>query len=299
MSTSRPIGYVASDLGGMAPPQVVAMLAEAGYEAVDWTMDQFDPLAEPPSRLADLVAEAHAGGLSTPQLMVHQDYVAIDPDVWEQRVRRTELAIDACGAAGIRSIGVLTGPNLWETGHADIGTDIDESAAYDLARRAVERVLNRAEAAGVLVALEPCWGTLVQDRERTDRFLAEFASPALKLNFDPSHFVLSDDDIPSLVTGWGSHIAHVHLKDAFGRQGREGEDFIFLLPGEGRVPWADMLAALDKVGYDGPMCVENEAFLLLRGALRGDLRRSVALAREFVAGILGEPALPGDDREGA
>jgi sugar phosphate isomerase/epimerase len=299
MSTSRPVGYVASDLGGMAPPQVVAMLAEAGYEAVDWTMDQFDPLSEPASKLAELVAEARAGGLSTPQLMVHQDYVVVDPEVWEQRVRRTELAIDASGAAGIRSIGALTGPNLWEDRHAVVGTDIDESAAWDLARRALERVLSRAETAGVIVALEPCWGTLVRDRERTERLLGELGSSALRLNFDPSHFVLSGDDIPSAVSNWGSQIAHVHLKDAFGRPGREGEDFIFMLPGEGRVPWADMLAALDQAGYDGPMCVENEAFLLLRGALGGDVRRSVALAREFVAGIVGEASSPGDDREGA
>jgi len=287
---------VASELASLTPEQVVTMLAETGYDAVDWTMDQFDPLDAPASVLCELVAIARQGGLATPQLMVHQDYVVDDPALWEQRVRRTELAIDACGEAGVRSIGALTGPNLWEDGHARVGTDIEEQAAWDLARRALERVLTRAEQAGVLLALEPCWGTLIRDRSSADRMLADFDSSALRINFDPSHFVLSGDDIPALVASWGDRIAHVHLKDAFGRPGREGEDFIFLLPGEGRVSWGSFLAALRDVGYDGPMCIENEAFLLLRGPLRGDIRRSVALARELVGGLVTDASY-GDARQ--
>jgi sugar phosphate isomerase/epimerase len=289
----RPVGYVASDLGGMAPAEVVAMLSAAGYAAVDWTMDQFDPLTAPPSVLGELVATAHAAGLATPQLMVHQDYVVADPVRWEERVRRTELAVDACAEVGIRSIGVLTGPNRWEDGHARVGTDLDEAAAWELARRALERVLEHAEHSGVVIALEPCWGTLIADRARTQRLLSEIAAPALTINFDPSHFVLTGDDIPAAVRDWGDRIAHVHLKDAFGRPGREGEDFIFLLPGEGRVPWPDFLRALDDVGYAGPMCVENEAFLLLRGPLRGDIRRSAELARELVSGFTGSAPAAG------
>lgn len=285
MSTPT-IGYVASELASLTPEQVVTMLAEAGYDAVDWTMDQFDPLDAPASALCDLVAIAYQGGLVSPQLMVHQDYVVGDSSIWEERVRRTELAIDACGEAGVPSIGVLTGPNLWEDGHTRVGADIDAQAAWDLARRALERVLTRAEQTGVLLALEPCWGTLIPDRSGTDRMLADLDSTALKINFDPSHFVLSGDDIPALVGSWGDRIAHVHLKDAFGRSGREGEDFIFLLPGEGRVPWDSFFAALRDVGYGGSMCIENEAFLLLRGPLRGDIRRSVTLARELVAGLI-------------
>ena len=42
---------------------LVAGLKSAGYDAVDWTMEQFDPLADPPERLVELTAIAAANAL--------------------------------------------------------------------------------------------------------------------------------------------------------------------------------------------------------------------------------------------
>ncbi len=323
-----PIGYVAADVGGRTPKQVVELLAEAGYGAVDWTMEQFDPLRDPPERLAELVVLARAAGLQVAQLMVHQDYVTPERELWERRVRRSEGAVAACAYAGIESIGVLTGPNLWEPGAARIGHDIDEQDAWECARLALARVLDRAEEYGVRVALEPCWGTLAHGRYRAEYALALLLEhPSLAVNFDPSHHALCGDDVAGAVRAWGGRIAHVHLKDAVGRcypgagsgasagpaagagprsgvgpaagagtgsgagarvGPMEGEDFAFLLPGEGAVPWRALFDALDAIGYTGTMSVENEARPLLQGPLRGDLARAAGLARELVAGLLGE-----------
>lgn len=301
-----PIGYVAADVDGRTPEQVVELLAEAGYGAVDWTMEQFDPLRDPPERLAELVVLARAAGLQVAQLMVHQDYVTPERELWERRVRRSEGAVAACAYAGIESIGVLTGPNLWEPGAARIGHDIDEQDAWECARLALARVLDRAEEYGVRVALEPCWGTLAHGRYRAEYALALLLEhPSLAVNFDPSHHALCGDDVAGAARAWGGRIAHVHLKDAVGRcypgtgpgsgvgaRARagpvEGEDFAFLLPGEGAVPWRALFDALDAIGYTGTMSVENEARPLLQGPLRGDLARAARLARELVAGLLGE-----------
>ncbi len=281
--------------------------------------------------------------------MVHQDHVTLDAELWEQRVRRSECAVLACAHAEIDTIGVLSGPSLWEPGAARVGVDLSEAHAWELALRALERVLDRAEEASVRVALEPCWGTLAHGRYRAEHLLAALDCAALAVNFDPSHHVLCGDDIPGAVRAWGGRIAHVHLKDAFGssgpgaggygssgpgaggygpggargvgtgghdtgghdtgghdtgshgagspsagatgagRGGVEGEDFTFLLPGEGSVPWPALFDALDAIGYTGAMSVENEAHRLLAGPLRGDLARGAALARELVAGLLDRP----------
>jgi sugar phosphate isomerase/epimerase len=303
----RTVGYVASDMGGRPVTEIIELLGDAGYGAVDWTMEQYDPLVESDTRFGEIVRQSHAAGLSTPQLMVHQDHVTPDGALWEQRVHRAERAVEACAHAGVSSIGVLTGPNRWEPGYATIGPvggggatsargplvspAVSEAEAWDLALRALERVLARGEELDVKVALEPCWGTLARDRYRAEYALARLDCAALAINFDPSHFVLSGDDIPGAVRAWGQRIAHVHLKDAFGVPAdpaahREGEDFTFLLPGDGVVPWPELLEALEAVDYDGAMAVENEAFRLLGGPLRGDLARSAALARELVRGLL-------------
>jgi sugar phosphate isomerase/epimerase len=195
----------------------------------------------------------------------------------------------ACAHAGIGSIGVLSGPNMWESGCARIGVEVSEARGWELAERALERILDCAEDEGVRVALEPCWGTLAHDRYRAEYLLARLDCAALAVNFDPSHLVLSGDDIPGAVRAWGGRIAHVHLKDAFGASGFADEDFTFLLPGEGAVPWPALFDALDAIGYTGAMCVENESHRLLEGPLRGDLARGAALARELVRGLLDAP----------
>lgn len=286
--TKRAIGYVAADIEDLTPEQLIETLAATGYGAVDWTMEQFDPLEEPDSVLVWLAERARAAGLATPQLMVHQDYVTPDPDEWERRVRRSERAVEAAAAAAIPSIGVVTGPNRWTDGWTPLdGPDgIGTERAWGLAQGALERVLRRAEAVGVMVALEPCWGTVTDDRATADRMLAALACPALGVTFDPSHFVMTGDDVGAMVDSWAERIVHVHLKDAFGRPGMPDEDFTFLLPGEGGVDWASLLGALDRAGYAGAMSVEFESFRLRDGALGGDVRRGADLARSLVSGVI-------------
>jgi sugar phosphate isomerase/epimerase len=281
-----PIGYIAADVGWRDAHEVVELLVATGYGAVDWTMEQFDPLDDDPVELQRIAEHARAAGLATPQLMVHQDYVTEDAAEWERRVARSERAVDAAALAGIPSIGVVTGPNQWIEGHAAVGRELSSGQAWDLALGALERVVRHAQGSGVRVCLEPCWGTLACDRASAQRVLDRFAVADLGVTIDPSHFVMSGDDVPAMVRDWADRVAHVHLKDAVGRTGRVDEDFCFLLPGEGRVDWPGLLAALADVGYDGAACVEFESFVMLNGPLRGDLARAAALARELVGGLL-------------
>jgi sugar phosphate isomerase/epimerase len=284
-----PIGYVANaGFETMPPADVVSTLSELGYSAVDWTLDHFDPMAQPPEDLVELAKLADSAGLGTPQLMVHQDFVRVDPALYEQTVTKTERAAEACAAAGIPTIGVLTGPNCWEEGHARVGQDLSEERAWELALGALARVLACAERVGVTVSLEPCWGTLARDRYRTEYALSRLDSPALGLTLDPSHFVMSGDDVPELIHAWGDRIRHVHLKDAFGSEGEEGIDFTFLVPGAGSVRWAPMFDALRNVGYEGSMSVEFEAFALLEGPLHNDPAAAAQLTRQLVTGLLAE-----------
>jgi sugar phosphate isomerase/epimerase len=286
VSAARPIGYVAADVEGLTPGELVGALVAAGYDAVDWTMEQWDPLVDGPEVLAGLIALAREAGLSCPQLMVHQDYVTADADLWEERVARSEAAVDGAAAAGIPTIGIVTGPNLWVEGHALVGREIAEAAAWDRALAAIDRVLARARDTGVRVCLEPCWGTLASDRYRSEYALAR-AGEELAVTVDPSHFVMTGDDLPALVRAWGERLAHVHLKDAVGRPGRDGEDFWFLLPGEGATDWDGFLGTLDEVGYAGAMSVEFESFALRDAVFGGRVDAAARQAKVLVDGLLG------------
>lgn len=283
---TRAIGYVAADVNDMAPALVVEMLARLGYSAVDWTMEQFDPLVDSGQHLEALVLLAAEHGLGVPQLMVHQDYVTADAGLWDERVRRSELAIDAAAAANVPTVGVVTGPNRWVSGWRCVGVDLPEEDAWAMVVQALERLLARARGTGVRVALEPCWGTIAWYPDAVDRLLEQLG-PELALNFDPSHFVMIREDAGELVRRWGARIAHVHLKDAFGVPGTPDEEFCFLLPGEGRTDWSHLLLSLDAIGYRGAMSVEFESFSLREHALAGDVEAGASLALQLTRGVMG------------
>ena len=97
---------------------------------------------------------------------------------------------------------------------------------------------------------------------------------------------MSGDDIPALVRALVPRIARVHLKDDFGVPGMEGEDFHFCLLGEGRVPWPELFAALDEIGYAGALSVEFEAYRYYEQVLGADPVAAARLALEQVRALV-------------
>ena len=255
---NRPISFLAEiGFAGMAAPAVADAIIGAGYDSIEWTMAHLDTFVEPACAIAcqqDLVTDP-VGGLE-----------------------RTKHAIDVAADRGVPTVNVLTGPNLWEGAEAR-----SDEAAWADSLRALEAACRHAEPLGVNVALEPCWGTLAYNSQTLARALEEVPC---QVNLDPSHFVMEGDDIPSVVRQWGDRIVHVHLKDAFGVPGIEGEDFLFCLLGEGNVPWPEFFEALDEVGYAGPLSVEFEAYRYLEQVLADDPARAATLAMEQVRALV-------------
>ncbi len=259
----RPISFLAN-VGFETLPavEVAAALTGLGYDTIEWPMEHVETLTEPACAIAcqqDLVT--HPGAA----------------------LRQTMRAIEVAAGRGIATVNVLTGPNLWEEG----AVPRHDEEAWRVSLHALQRACAYAEPLGVQVSLEPCWGTLACDAATARRALE--AVPCT-VTFDPSHFVMTGDDIPSLVREWGERIAHVHLKDAFGLPGFEGEDFHFCLLGEGKVPWPEFFAALDEVGYGGPLSVEFEAYRYLEQVLGGDPVEAARLGLHQARALIGEAA---------
>jgi len=265
---NRRLSFIAAlDYERRPAAEVATSLASCGYDAVEWTMAHLEELGEP--RLP-------ASALACQQDLVSGGYPALE---------RSLAALEAAAEAGIPVVDVVTGPNLWEPG-AQRRYDVE---AWATALKALETLCERGERLGVKVGFEPCWGTLAHDAATAERVLS--AVP-VAITFDPSHFALSEDDIPGLVRRWGERIVNVHLKDAFGRPGMDGEDFHFCLLGEGRVPWPALLAALDEVGYEGAMAVEFESYRYYEQVLGSDPEAAAQLAASQVKALLGRQGVP-------
>lgn len=100
-----------------------------------------------------------------------------------------------------------------------------------------------------------------------DRMFELIPSPALGLNYDPSHLVWQMMDPIQPIYDYRDKLFHIHLKDV--KVNREKLSRVGIMaypleyhtpkiPGLGDVNWRDFFSALTSVKYRGPVCIEVE-----------------------------------------
>ncbi len=106
-----------------------------------------------------------------------------------------------------------------------------------------------AEQAGVVFAVEAHVLQIVERPEQQLWLMEQVNSPALKVNFDISHFevlgIPTEASVQALVPD-GNDV-HTHLKDQRGRS----PDHEYLVPGEGDFDYVRYLTAMQAAGYTG------------------------------------------------
>ncbi len=281
------IGFMASlGFSQMPPLEVVQHLKQLGYSAVEWTAAHFNPRTKSSGALEELVALTRNEGLETSEVVIQQDYVTLDDEVREKRVRYTVECIEACSELGIRVVNLFTGPAPWDARAPKIPRQISEGTAWQMVEDSFGRLVRVLENHKVYGAVEGVWGQLCNDYYTTRQLINHCDSKYLGVNFDPSHDLLKGNfDTGWIVRQWGDAIKHVHLKDAVGIQ-KEGQ-FLFPFLGEGNVDWKGMFAALADIQYGGYLSVEFESFRYHNEILKGDTveaaRRSIMEARTLLA----------------
>jgi sugar phosphate isomerase/epimerase len=136
--------------------------------------------------------------------------------------------------------------------------------------------------AGAVMVIEgapgrwPHYPNLCCTPETLRPFLSDMGSPAVGVNYDPSHLIRLGVDPLRFLREFAPRVFHVHAKDtllladgayeygthqaaAFAEPHRWGEHaWRYTLPGRGRTPWADVLRVLEEAGYRGAVSVELE-----------------------------------------
>jgi sugar phosphate isomerase/epimerase len=129
----------------------------------------------------------------------------------------------------------------------------DPGAALPDAGRELHAAAERADAAGVTLALENEHECNVATSAEARAALDAAASPHLRLIWDPGNAAMLD---PAAFTGLGGfedireRVAHVHVKDVTGSQE-------WTRIGDGIVDFAALLRHLDETGYDGYLSFET------------------------------------------
>ncbi len=188
-----------------------------------------------------------------------------DPSLRPERLRRFQWALERTQALGLTDLmlhaGFLPEPN-----------DPDRKPFLDT----LGEVSELAQAKGITVAFE----TGQETADLLRRTLNDLRCPNLKVNFDPANVLLYDMGDPlRAVEILAPDIRSVHVKDAFRTKvpGTWGEEVPL---GQGQVNVKQFIKTLQKVGYQGPLCIEREVGS--RGALR-DIAHGIRYLKECLA----------------
>jgi inosose dehydratase len=281
---------IEGDAGGYR--RVIDEMAETGYvgtELGDWGFLPTDP-AELRGEL-DARALALVASFSTPWL---QDPARHRQGV-DDAVRIGKLLAAVGGPDTLVVLGndpygdpvrgKMAGRITAEQGMTDDEWKVFAKGANDLARRVMDE-------AGIRTVIHQHMGTLIETGDEIRRLL-DMTDPALLgVCLDTGHWTFGTGEDPAAaVRELRDRIWHVHLKDcdtavmaASREQGWDGLTStghgVFCELGTGCVDFPGVLGALDEIGYDGWIVVEQD---ILPGM--GTPRESARRNREYLGSI--------------
>jgi sugar phosphate isomerase/epimerase len=116
----------------------------------------------------------------------------------------------------------------------------------------LKKCAKACEKAGVMLSIEPHPFRYLANTDGALRILEDVNSPAMGVNFDPSHMFPVGDFPNVTVYRLGKKIIHMHVSD------NDGVTNVHWRPGMGKIDWHAMFQAMKEVGYDGVVSIELE-----------------------------------------
>jgi inosose dehydratase len=266
----------------LSPQRVLAEMSGLGLTATEFGPPGFLE-NDPAARAGQLAAHglAAVGGFLV--VLLH------DPD--HDPVPEVDAFIDECRAsdAGVVVLAAFTGQEGYDE------RPVLDDAGWATLLANLDRIHDRATERGLLAALHPHIGTMVERDSEVRRVLA---GSRVGLCVDTGHLAAAGADPVAIVDVDPSRVRHVHLKDVdaslaadvaagrvpFGEAVRAG---MFRPLGQGDVDIAGMVAALERSGYAGWYVLEQD--VMLRGEPDGagpvdDVRRCLSYLQALTAG---------------
>jgi inosose dehydratase len=255
-----PISWGVSEVPGwghqLAPEAVLRQMRDVGLAAAEFGPEGFLPDA-PAEKAAVLAAHGlRAVGQFGPVVLHDRDH---DP------LPGVEAAIAGLAAAGAGTLVVAAASGA----HGYDGRPPLDAAGWERLLAALDRIADAAAAAGLVAALHPHVGTLVESGEETGRVLD---GSRIGLCLDTGHLVIGGGDPVEVAARRPERVAHVHLKDVrrdlalrvrtgaltYTEAVRRG---LYAPLGAGDVDIAAIVGLLEARGYAGWYVLEQDTVL--------------------------------------
>jgi sugar phosphate isomerase/epimerase len=198
-----------------------------------------------------------------------------DPEGVRQRAANEMIrTAEAAKRLGVKIVNGFTGSSIWHLNYSfpAVPAEMIDQGYSDFATRWTP-ILNKFKKLGILFALEVHPTEIAFDIASTRRALKEINNhPCFGFNYDPSHLGYQGVDYVKFINVFGDKIFHVHMKDVgwsevpveagvFGGHtefGTPGRYWDFRSLGHGNINFEEIIRALNRIGYKGPLSVEWE-----------------------------------------
>jgi sugar phosphate isomerase/epimerase len=205
------------------------------------------------------------------------EYVWADgyPESVRQRAAQEMIkTAEAAARFGVPVVNGFTGSPIWHLIYSfpPVSQSMIEEGYAEFATR-WKPILDRFQQVGVKFCLEVHPTEIAFDIASAQKALKAIDNhPAFGFNYDPSHFGYQGVDYVKFIYTFADKIHHVHMKDAgwskvpteagvFGGHtefGTRGRYWDFRSLGRGDINFEEIIRALNRIGYKGPLSVEWE-----------------------------------------
>ena len=275
------LGFVSAILPELSLDDLLAYAAREGFHAVElmcWPVGKaerkyagvthvdVDGLTQ--ARADAIRAACAQHGVAISGLGYYPNVLDPDPAAAEPAIAHFKNMVAAAPLLGVSTVNGFVG--------RDWTKSVDDNWPRFLA--VWKPIVRLAEEHGVRIGIEDCPMLFTRDEWSGGKNLfttpaiwrrafADIGSSALGLNYDPSHFVLQDMDPLSPLAEFKDRLFHLYAKDvqidraALDEVGRFDYPLRWhqpRIPGYGAIDWACFMGEVQRVGYDGPVCIEVE-----------------------------------------
>jgi sugar phosphate isomerase/epimerase len=238
--------------------QTIPEIAKIGYKGIEIMSDHPHafPLPLDSKRIDKIKKELKSNNLAISNLNAftlfgigdtyHPSWIEDDENYRNLRIKHTINCIELAGKLGAKNISIEPGGPILNS-----NSNSNKREKYiDIFVEGIKEVLPFAQEQKVKILVEPEPGLLLERSKDFLKFIGNFDSEYIGLNFDIGHFVCVNEDPAVLVNELQDYIHHFHLADI------KDKVHNHLVLGQGSIDIKKVLDSIDKIDFRGFITVE-------------------------------------------